>query len=360
MPSLLSLPHLLFRHIDILKMAEAKLTKKQRKALEFRSKSGKGDAKTNEEEVKDAKPDEQQEVEQPKDIKGKQKEAEVVVTNEEKPVKPTKKEVKKAEITTQEEGKSSKTPTTRKRKQAEDVEAPSDSKATKKRFDEDGNVVETTQQDAKEEKETKSASATTDSTKRYIVFVGNMSYKTTTEEITKHFADHCGEKPSVRLLTTKGDPSKAKELSKSKQKSIAKGKALDPGAPQSKGCAFVEFKQRDAMQKALQFHHTKLQGRSINVELTAGGGGKGAERKEKIAKKNKGLEEERRKLHEKYVKDTNKKSGEKEGQAETKKEEEPRRPQWGPNAAANGGKPRQTTKIPRWAATGANATRLQT
>ncbi|PWN33694.1 uncharacterized protein FA14DRAFT_161420 [Meira miltonrushii] len=341
-------------------MAEAKLTKKQRKALEFRAKAGKGDAKTDEE-VKEAKVDEQQDIEaeQPKDIKGKQKEADEAVTDDSVPVKPKEKKVKKAESTSEAEGKPSKTPTTRKRKQAEDVEASSDGKATKKKFDEDGNVVETTEQDTKEEKDTKSASANNDS-KRYIVFVGNMSYKTTTEEITKHFADHCGEKPSVRLLTTKGDPSKAKELSKSKQKSIAKGKALDPGAPQSKGCAFVEFKQRDAMQKALQFHHTKLQGRSINVELTAGGGGKGAERKEKIAKKNKGLEEERRKLHEKYVKDTNKKSGEKEGQTETKKEEEPKRPQWGPNAAANGGKPRQATKIPRWAATGANATRLQT
>lgn len=345
-------------------MTEAKLTKKQRKALEFRTKAGKGDAKTNEEEVKDAsvmEVDEQQEhtaEEKSNDLKGKQKEDDAVAENDSKPIKSKKKEVRKADSTLQEDSKPSKT-TTRKRKQTEDAETSSDVKATKKKFDEDGNVVESTQQDLKEEKDTKVASTSNES-KRYIVFVGNMSYKTTTEEITKHFADHCGEKPSVRLLTTKGDPSKAKELSKSKQKSIAKGKALDPGAPQSKGCAFVEFKQRDAMQKALQFHHTKLQGRSINVELTAGGGGKGAERKEKIAKKNKGLEEERRKLHEKYVKDTNKKSGgEKEGQLETKKEEEPRRPQWGPNAAANG-KPRQATKIPRWAATGANATKLQT
>ncbi|MCO5613991.1 hypothetical protein L7F22_068271 [Adiantum nelumboides] len=342
-------------------MAEAKLTKKQRKALEFRAKSGKADTKTNEEEVKDEivvendGQEEHVEGEQSIDSKGKQKEADVPMTNG----KSKKKEVKKAENTTsEEEGKPSKTTTTRKRKQTEDSETPTNTKVTKKRFDEDGNVVESIQQDIKEEKVDKVVSNSSDS-KRYIIFVGNMSYKTTTEEITKHFADHCGEKPSVRLLTTKGDKSKAKELSKSKQKSIAKGKALDPGAPQSKGCAFVEFKQRDAMQKALQFHHTKLQGRSINVELTAGGGGKGAERTEKIAKKNKGLEEERRKLHEKYVKDTNKKSGEKEGQTETKKEEEPKRPQWGPNAAANG-KPRQATKIPRWAATGANATRLQT
>ncbi len=44
-----------------------------------------------------------------------------------------------------------------------------------------------------------------------------------------------------------------------------------------------------------------LEGRKINVELTAGGGGKGENRQKKIQEKNAGLEKERAKLHGKYV-----------------------------------------------------------
>lgn len=84
------------------------------------------------------------------------------------------------------------------------------------------------------------------------------------------------------------------QLSASKLKSIEKGKAADPRKKEvSKGCAFLEFKKTDSVQKALRFHHTLFEGRVINVELTAGGGGKGENRREKIEKKNKALDEER-------------------------------------------------------------------
>lgn len=131
-----------------------------------------------------------------------------------------------------------------------------------------------------------------DSTK-YIVFVGNMSFDVTSDMLAKHMAGFCGETPNVRLLTKKGDPSAFDALSNSKKKSVTKGKARDPTAPQSRGCAFVEFTNATALQKALRFHHTTFHGRTINVELTAGGGGKSEQRKEKIKKKNTALEQER-------------------------------------------------------------------
>ncbi|WFD32410.1 hypothetical protein MSPP1_003456 [Malassezia sp. CBS 17886] len=137
---------------------------------------------------------------------------------------------------------------------------------------------------------------------KYIVFIGNMPFDVTSDMLAKHLASTCGETPSVRLLTRRADPSALDKLSASKKKSIAKGKAHDPSAPKSKGCAFAEFSTPVALQKALRFHHTAFHGRQINVELTAGGGGKGEQRKEKIKQKNTELEKERRKLHEKYVK----------------------------------------------------------
>ncbi|UZJ51450.1 hypothetical protein CBS101457_000770 [Exobasidium rhododendri] len=239
----------------------------------------------------------------------------------------------------------------KKRKRSEDKSVKA--KAVKKRFTEDGEVaaVEVVQkaEDLGDKKEDK----------RYIVFVGNMSFKSTPAEIAKHFSSHCTETPSVRLLSKKGDASKLAQLPKSKQKSIAKGKAADPSASISKGCAFLEFKNASALQKALQFHHTQFQGRNINVELTAGGGGKGNDRKEKIRKKNQDLEAERQKIHEKYVKGGKKEKegeGAKAGEVATeKKEAPPAKPAWGPRAA---GKARPLTKVPKWAASGSNAVRL--
>lgn len=230
--------------------------------------------------------------------------------------------------------------------------------STRKRFDADGNAeaLEETK-DAKQTDEKGEAAA--NDQRRFIVFVGNMSFKSTADDLGKHFASHCGETPTVRLLTKRADTSKRSALSKSKQKSIAKGKAADPGAATSKGCAFVEFASHRAIQKALQYHHTQFQGRSINVELTAGGGGKGQDRKARIDKKNKELEEERRKLHDKYVKG---KKGEKQGPtagAAALAPAGPDQPQWGPNATSKTKAPSAgKTKIPRWAASGANAIQL--
>ncbi|EEB91914.1 hypothetical protein MPER_09654 [Moniliophthora perniciosa FA553] len=80
--------------------------------------------------------------------------------------------------------------------------------------------------------------------------------------------------PSVRLLTPK---------TTSSSKPTAK----------SKGCAFLEFENRTALQQALKLHHSKLDGRTINVELTAGGGGNSEARISKLRERNKKLHGQR-------------------------------------------------------------------
>ncbi|KAI8878444.1 hypothetical protein K501DRAFT_228400 [Backusella circina FSU 941] len=108
---------------------------------------------------------------------------------------------------------------------------------------------------------------------RYIVFIGNLPYTATADDLKKHF-ESAGTIKSVRFLTDKAT-----------------------GKP--KGFAFMEFENSQDMNKALAFHHTFFKKRQINVELTAGGGGNKSEsRKEKLKVKNERLTEERKKKHE--------------------------------------------------------------
>lgn len=178
-------------------------------------------------------------------------------------------------------------------KKAESRKRKHESAATKTVFDESGGTSVTP---------VSKPSSTSSTSQKYIVFVGNMAFDVTADMLAKHLGQTCGEQPTVRLLTKKGDPSVLNSLSNSKRKSVAKGKAQDPSAPTSKGCAFAEFSSAVALQKALRFHHTMFHGRQINVELTAGGGGKSKQRTDKIKQKNAALEKERRKFFEKRVK----------------------------------------------------------
>ncbi|KAI7904982.1 uncharacterized protein BX663DRAFT_501264, partial [Cokeromyces recurvatus] len=115
---------------------------------------------------------------------------------------------------------------------------------------------------------------------RYIIFIGNLPYTTTKEELEIHFKS-AGEIKSIRLMTDK----------------ITK---------KPKGFAFMEFENAKDLNKALAFHHTLFKKRQINVELTAGGGGNKSDvRKEKLKKKNERLAEERVKKHEKIKGDFN-------------------------------------------------------
>ncbi|KAF8641107.1 hypothetical protein AX17_000750 [Amanita inopinata Kibby_2008] len=114
---------------------------------------------------------------------------------------------------------------------------------------------------------------------RFILFVGNLKYTTTSEALRGHFSS-CDPPPVIRLLTPKA---------------AANGKST----AKSKGCAFLEFSHRNALQQALQLHQSKLDGRLINVELTAGGGGRGEMRLKKLQERNKDLYLQREKRLEK-------------------------------------------------------------
>ncbi|UKZ74180.1 hypothetical protein TrVFT333_001839 [Trichoderma virens FT-333] len=114
---------------------------------------------------------------------------------------------------------------------------------------------------------------------RNIVFVGNLPYSATAASITAHFATL---KPiAVRCLTKKEDPKACR------------------------GIAFVEFATSTHQRTCLdKFHHSMFEdgispARKINVELTAGGGGKSQGRQDKIMEKNKKLDENRAKRIEK-------------------------------------------------------------
>ncbi|KAH9816989.1 putative RNA-binding protein [Teratosphaeria destructans] len=126
---------------------------------------------------------------------------------------------------------------------------------------------------------------------RFIVFVGNLPYDTTDASLAAHF--------------TKIAPAAIRHRT-------------DPKTKKSKGFAFLEFDGYDRMKTCLKlYHHSEFdpatyegeknaagaqQGgrgkkakgpRKINVELTAGGGGKTEGRREKIKAKNVRLEEQR-------------------------------------------------------------------
>ncbi|CAA7265969.1 unnamed protein product [Cyclocybe aegerita] len=94
-------------------------------------------------------------------------------------------------------------------------------------------------------------------------------YTTPREAIEKHFSA-CDPPPTIRLLTPKAAPGATQKA-------------------KSKGCAFLEFTHRNALQQALKLHQSELDGRRINVELTAGGGGKSEVRLAKVRERNKAL-----------------------------------------------------------------------
>lgn len=118
-----------------------------------------------------------------------------------------------------------------------------------------------------------------DAKKRFILFVGNLAFSTSRESIEAHFHDAIAERGTmtVRMLT-------------------------DKKSGRSRGCCFLEFSSRAALEKGLALHHSSLDGREINVELSAGGGGKGEKRKDKLKKRNDSLKRQRQKLFEKVAK----------------------------------------------------------
>ncbi|CAH0039394.1 unnamed protein product [Clonostachys solani] len=126
---------------------------------------------------------------------------------------------------------------------------------------------------------------------RHIVFVGNLPFSATVATITAHFASL--SPISVRCLKNKNDDKPCR------------------------GIAFVEFGKVWHMRTCLdKFHHSMFEdgvspARRINVELTAGGGGKNKNRQDKIREKNEKLDENRSKRieKEKVAKEENRQSG---------------------------------------------------
>ena len=76
----------------------------------------------------------------------------------------------------------------------------------------------------------------------------------------------------------------------------------DKKTKKPRGCAFIDLADKEAFDKAMRLHHTSLDGRQIRVELTAGGGGKSAKRKQKIVEKNADFHARRAKLVTNYMK----------------------------------------------------------
>ncbi len=142
---------------------------------------------------------------------------------------------------------------------------------------------------------------------RFILFIGNLPYAATIDSITTHFS-------ALQPFTVRH--------------------STDKNTGRSKGFAFLEFENYDRMKTCLKLYHHSIfdpetqvpekedvdpdstftkrkkssrpqkeetnndkprskNARKINVELTAGGGGKGKYRKGKIEEKNKKLTEER-------------------------------------------------------------------
>lgn len=168
--------------------------------------------------------------------------------------------------------------------EAEAEVASAQKQSHKKRKRDDGTSVETAvggdaQDNEAQEKPSKS---------RFIVFVGNLPFTTTDASLQAHFKKLVPF--SLRHRT-------------------------DPKTKKSKGFAFLEFENYDRMKTCLQLYHHSMfdpedkenggsgkgngkRARKINVELTAGGGGKASGRKEKIKAKNERLDEQRKRRNE--------------------------------------------------------------
>ncbi|KAH9837006.1 uncharacterized protein C8Q71DRAFT_857333 [Rhodofomes roseus] len=254
-----------------------KLTKKQKKALAFRERKGKSKAKVeDEDEDNDVPVLEEQDTLEAEGAAG-------AVEDEAKPARHA------ATARAKDEGVlgSDQSTKPKKRKREEEGEAALDDGAKqkqkkKKRRVADGEDGAAVADGIKQEAGEQDGEGKGKTKQRFILFIGNLKYTTSKEAIDKHFSA-CDPPPTVRLLTQKATPNGRQ-------------------ATKSKGCAFLEFTVKSALQQALKLHQSELDGRMINVELTAGGGGKSETRIEKVKKRNKELHEQRRKRLEKETK----------------------------------------------------------
>ncbi|KAH8102568.1 hypothetical protein BXZ70DRAFT_1063351 [Cristinia sonorae] len=239
-----------------------KLTKKQKKALAFRERKGKARAKPG-----DTLDDEDNAVPVAEDqIDAEVLQVETPAVNEskqgsDKAVVPQH-GVKRKREQAEQDGEAAKSRKSKKRKGSGDEEVSG------------GGEGEEVGNPGGEGEEEGAKKATKDrKQQRFILFVGNLKYTTSAETIREHFK-LCDPPPTVRLRTPK--PSETSRPS-----------------TKSKGFAFLEFENKASLQQALKLHHSQLEGRNINVELTAGGGGKSESRLAKLKTRNKELHDQR-------------------------------------------------------------------
>lgn len=107
---------------------------------------------------------------------------------------------------------------------------------------------------AQPKKEKKEAGDSEKKPNPYILFVGQIPFNTTSEELFKHFQTYMGKEiiaseETMQIRIPKDDKTK-----------------------KPKGFAFVEFTDPEIMYECLKMHHTPLNGRRINVLRSAGGG----------------------------------------------------------------------------------------
>ncbi|KAJ3555219.1 hypothetical protein NM688_g2703 [Phlebia brevispora] len=241
----------------VVTMKPTKLSKKQQKALAFRERKGKGKAK-----AADLEENAVPVVENPDDVEAGMEARDVEGQDGGQEESETHAEVVESK---------------KRKRQSEEGQDEGTKKTKKKR--KGASVGEDEGTEAVEEGETKSSNKERAKQQRFILFVGNLKYSTTKEAVEAHFSS-CDPPPTVRLMTPK---------------SSTNGKATS----KSKGYAFLEFTNKLGLQQALKLHQSELHGRMINVELTAGGGGKGEGRLKKLKERNKELYEQRKKRLEK-------------------------------------------------------------
>jgi len=130
--------------------------------------------------------------------------------------------------------------------------------------------------DDKEDKEPEKKQNGTKS-KPCILFVGQLSYVTTKDDLFQHVKKELGKDHSVT------------------EKNVKIRVLTDPKTKKSRGMAFIETDDPELLYACLKLHQTFLKGRRINVERSAGGKKNSESRKAKI----KGYREEQ----DKYMSD---------------------------------------------------------
>lgn len=141
----------------------------------------------------------------------------------------------------------------------------------------------------------------------YILFVGQIPYTTTEDDIYKHFQKYIGKKDITKATMTVRIPQDKEKNEKMKQNNNKDVPQQEEEVPEQlddygaeelydyedfqseevknqsycRGFAFAEFKDPELMYECLKLHHTNLNGRRINVSRAAGGGKEARKEKHK-------------------------------------------------------------------------------